>query len=85
MAWLEEEVKDKKKDVGECEAGDKLTEFRSLEQYYRWVRCRRYGCTVTRADSDRSWRDRGLAYDNISAAGPNGGESSVQSLRKSTY
>ena len=35
LAWLEEEVKEKKKDVGECEAGDKLTEFRSLEQYYR--------------------------------------------------
>lgn len=44
LAWLEEEVKDKKKDVGECEAGDKLTEFRSLEQYYRWARFRRYGC-----------------------------------------
>lgn len=26
-------------DIGECDAGDKLTAFRSLEQYYRQVCC----------------------------------------------
>jgi hypothetical protein len=26
-------------DIGECDAGDKLTAFRSLEQYYRQVSC----------------------------------------------
>ena len=43
MTWLEEQIKDKKNEISECEAGDKLTWFRSFEQYYR---CVSVGCVA---------------------------------------
>jgi Xaa-Pro aminopeptidase len=35
MAWLEDRIKRRKENVGEWEAGEKLTEYRSLEKYNR--------------------------------------------------
>jgi hypothetical protein len=37
MAWLEEQIKTKGQKIGEWEAGEKLTEFRSLERYFACV------------------------------------------------
>lgn len=37
MTWLEEQIKIKGCQIGEWEAGQKLTEFRSREQYFACV------------------------------------------------
>jgi Xaa-Pro aminopeptidase len=74
MAWLEEQIKTKGRQIGEWEAGEKLTEFRSHEQYFAYVAMR--GIRSMRADENMG---SGLAYDNISASGPNGGVCPVES------
>lgn len=43
MAWLEEQIKSKGRKIGEWEAGEKLTEFRSHEQYFACVAAVRDG------------------------------------------
>jgi hypothetical protein len=34
MSWLDEQIKHHGRKIGEWEAGEKLTEFRSHEQYF---------------------------------------------------
>lgn len=50
MAWLEEQIKTKGRQIGEWEAGEKLTEFRSHEQYFAYVAMR--GLRSIRADEN---------------------------------